>query len=473
MASPKDILPRLRSQFERGEPVLFTGAGFSLGARSSTGDQMPTSRVLTEEFWQLAFPSTPLDPSTQLGDAFYAVSQRRRSHLSKFVQMRLSVEGESLPSFYRRWFSMPWSRCYTLNVDDLELALMRRYQLVKSLRSVSATSGRKEGVNQSAPDELLVVHLNGLVGDDLSQLTFSPVDYGSRQSIPDEWMVKALNDILSRPVVFVGTDLDESTLWQYLSYRQNKGGRGTRELRPGSILVSPHINSAREMLLREFNIDWVGMDAEEFANEVLAELGSVVDQGHAALRSKKELDKRTKYPPLVSDLLVRSGSARTDYLMGQEPQWIDLSSGKAIARSCDPDIRTVADDILSGDVQGRPFLLTGTAGTGKSTSLMRMAMEISAKGIATYWVDEQSNFDPNRLRELITANQNPVAILVDDADLFGRLLSGWARELPQLRPKVLFGCAIRSSRVDGLMDKDTLGGIQPIEIGMPLLATRI
>ena len=155
--------------------------------------------------------------------------------------------------------------------------------------------------------------------------------------------------------------------------------------------------------------------------------------------------------------------------MGQEPQWTDLISGKAIARSCDPDIRTAADDILKGNVQGRPFLLTGTAGTGKSTTLMRLAMELSAKGIATYWVDEQSNFNFHRLRELLTDNQKPVAILVDDADLFGRVIPGWARELPQLRPGVLFGCAIRSARVDGLMDKDTLGGIQPIEVGMPLL----
>ena len=318
-------------------------------------------------------------------------------------------------------------------------------------------------------DELLVVHLNGLVGDDISQLTLSPVDYGARQSMPDEWMVKALHDILSRPVVFVGTELDEPTLWQYLNYRQQKGGRGIRELRPGSILVSPHINPARELLLGEFNVNWLPMDAEQFANEVLAELGRVVDQGHAALRAKKASDQRTKYPPLVADRLAQSGSEQTEYLMGQEPQWIDIISGKAIVRSCDPDIRTAAEDILSGNVQGRPFLLTGTAGTGKSTSLMRLAIEISANGIATYWADEQSNFDFNRLRELIADNQKPVAILVDDADLFGRVVSGWARELPKLRPKVLFGCAIRSTRVDGLMDKHTLGGIEPIEIGMPLL----
>ena len=289
MANLDHVLPRLRSQFARGEPVLFTGAGFSLQARSSIGELMPTSKDLTEEFWQLAFPTTSLEATTRLGDAFFAASTRGSVALSQFIQRRLSVESESLPSFYQRWFAMPWSRCYTLNVDDLELAVMRRYQLGKTIGSISATSGRTESTSKASFDDLLVIHLNGLVGDELSNLTFSAMDYGVRQSGPDEWMVNALNDIVTRPVVFVGTELDEPTLWQYLEYRKGRGGRGTRELRPGSILVSPYVNSARALLLREFNIDWIKMDAEEFANVVLSELGSAVDQGHAALRYKKAI----------------------------------------------------------------------------------------------------------------------------------------------------------------------------------------
>ena len=81
----------------------------------------------------------------------------------------------------------------------------------------------------------------------------------------------------------------------------------------------------------------------------------------------------------------------------------------------------------------------------------------------------RANFDVNRLRQLITGDDNPVAILVDDADIFGSLVSGWARELPKLRAKVLFVCATRSSKVDGLMDDVTLGGEKFVEISMPLL----
>ena len=345
--------------------------------------------TLQWNFGSWAFPQTSTDPTTKLGDAFFAASLRSAGALAQLITRRLSVASESLPDFYQTWFAMPWSRCYTLNVDDLEIAVMRRYDVRKTLSSVSATSGRKEGVATHDSDELQVVHLNGLVGDQLSDLTFSPLDYGARLSRPDEWMMRALSDIITRPVVFVGTELDDPTLWQYLEYRRGKGQRGIRELRPGSILVSPQVNPARELLLREFNVDLVEMDAEQFAKDVLVSTRSAAVQGHAALRAKRQSDQRTHYPPLVSDLLANLQIGRTEYLLGQEPQWSDLVSGKTIERSCDSEIIATAEDILSGKLSECPLLLTGTAGSGKSTSLMRLALDLSAKGIATYWIDEK------------------------------------------------------------------------------------
>ena len=463
------IVTRLASQFARGEPVLFTGAGFSVEAQCSTGQPIPSTKALTEELWKLAFPSEPVQPDTRLGDAFYSAYTRNRGKLAQLIKDQLSVDSNSLPEFYRRWFSMPWSGCYTLNVDDIELAAMRRYSLGHVLSSVSATSGRRECPNDDAIDLLEVVHLNGLVGDDIADLTFSAPDYGARQTSPDQWMLKAASDVITRPIVFVGTDLDEPTLWQYLEYRKVKGARGVRELRPGSVLVTPSLNPTRQILLDGLNIDWIGMTAQEFAEEVLAELESSIEEGRRALRAKRQSAKRTLYPQLVADLSIGESNKQSNYLLGQEPEWADLLSGRAIKRSCDPEVLATADDILSGNSSGRPLVLTGTAGSGKSTSLMRLALQLTATGIATYWIDERSNFEVHQLRDLVTRTDEPIAILVDDADIYGRLISGWARELPTLRPKVLFGCAIRATKVDGILDEESLGGTKPIEISMPQL----
>lgn len=470
MSRLKHVIDRLRSQFSRGEPILFTGAGFSLAAKNQAGTSIPSSAELKEQFWRLAFPSDPLPDNTRLGDAFFAASTSNRRQFLRLVSRVLSVDSESLPEFYQHWFSMPWTRCYTLNVDDLELAILRRYSLGQSIRSISATSGRSEGSSKNAVDLLEVIHLNGIVGDDINCLTFSAIDYASRQAAPDQWMIKATTDIVTRPIVFVGTELDEPTIWQYLEYRKSKGPRGLNELRPGSILVTPSLNPARKLILRELNVDWVSMNAAEFAKDVLSKLSSTIELGRTALRSKQASLRRSPYPPLVADLITKPRPRNAgDYLLGHEPDWTDLTSNKAIERSCDKPIIDIATAVLEANNSERPIIITGTAGTGKSTSLMRLALTISARGTSTYWINANTDFNVHRLRELITRNDDPIAIFVDDADMYGRLASGWARELPTLRPRVLLVCAIRASKVDGIFDKDTLGGIEALEHSMPLL----
>lgn len=116
-----------------------------------------------------------------------------------------------------------------------------------------------------------------------------------------------------------------------------------------------------------------------------------------------------------------------------------------------------------------PLVVTGTAGSGKSTCLIKLGLRLAGEGVATFWMDKRWNVEPYRLRELVAHSDGPIAILVDDADIFGRSLSAWARELPQWRPGVLFVPALRSHRVDGLLDVQTLGGINPREVVMPHL----
>jgi len=258
------ITERLRSQISRAEPILFIGAGFSLEATAADGQNIPGSNQLANEFSRVAFPDQKFDPTTHLGDAFYAAKARNPKELSQVIQRRLSVDGESLPDFYSQWFGIPWARCYSLNVDDLEIAVSRRFPIQRGISSISGTSGIRQG--DERPGRLEVIHLNGSVWDSLSDLTFSPVDYGMRLATPDQWLIRCLTDLIARPIVFVGTELQESTLWQHLEYRKNKGDRGTRELRPGSVLVCPTLNPARQILLSELNIQWVPSTAREFAD---------------------------------------------------------------------------------------------------------------------------------------------------------------------------------------------------------------
>jgi hypothetical protein len=467
MAIPDPILARLASQVSRAEPILFTGAGFSCSSFDADGKALPTGGQLTRELWTLAFRDQPFIEGTRLGDAFFAARNTGERALRAFLTSRLSVRADRLPDHYRDWFSMPWRRCYTLNIDDLEIAVSNKFRLPRPIRSISATSGKMQG--SSDPDALEVIHLNGAIWDDSDDLTFSPLDYGSRLATPDSWYIKCSADIVSRPLVVVGTELDESPLWQYLELRKSRGPRGLRELRPGSALVTPTVNPARAIVLRELNIDWLALTAEQFHAVAFPALRAAAEAGHATLRSALQTDRRRSLPALVSDLAAAAGPTQTEYLMGHEPTWADLKSGRAIEREFDDAIYAAAKSVLVSALPGAPIAITGTAGAGKSTSLMRLGLRLAAEGVPCYWLDERSNVEPHLLRTAVTRHSGPIAILIDDADLWGRTLSTWARELPTTRPQILFIAALRSSRVDHLLDEETLAGVELRELAMPRL----
>lgn len=463
-----NLKARLKSQISRGEPILFMGAGFSTEAFDINGENVPGSKQLSKELWQIAFRDQEYDNTASLGDTFYSAKQRSLSRVSELIGSRLSIDSQSLPEFYKFWFSIPWTRCYSLNIDDLEQAVLRKFSLNRSVISISATSQKKKGAQTA--NNLDVVHLNGGVWDDLSDLTFSAVDYGIRLTQPDAWWEKCIADIMSRPVVFVGTALDEAQLWQYVQYRQQKGKEGVRELRPGSYLVCPDLNRARQTILKELNIDWVPMTAREFAQSILAECTSESELGHAELRAKLNLENRRSIPQLISELSAGEQAVKTEYLMGAEPTWNDIRSGIAIEREVDVDVYKYAKEALQVREISKPLLLTGTAGSGKSTSLMRLGLKLTAEAVPVYWVDEQSNIETAPLGGLIRRTEGPVAIFVDDADLWGYLINDWARELPIIHPGVLLALAIRSSKVDSVLGPAILKEIPPQEIPMPHLA---
>ena len=370
------VFARLQSQLSRAEVVLFTGAGFSLDAEDSSGELLPSTEALTKACWNLAFPAQAYPEGVRLGDAFYSAKTTDPKSLRRLVTRRLSV-GPNPSESYRTWLSLPWHRVYTLNIDDLELAVQNRFSLPRRISAVSATSGKRNG-ETSEGNVLEVVHLNGAVWDDLDDMTFSAVDYGQRQAGVDKWYAQCVTDIVSRPVVYVGTELDESLLWHYLELRQTKGAKGLRELRPGSIVISPSLNAARRLMLKELNVDWMEMTAERAADEFCKRLDpKSIRQGFQMIKMRQEFEARSEYPQLVSDIATQPFDQPTEYLMGQEPEWCDLQSGRAILRECDNSIYTRAIDILRSESPEPPLVLTGTAGSGKSTSLMRLALRIS------------------------------------------------------------------------------------------------
>ncbi len=82
-----------------------------------------------------------------------------------------------------------------------------------------------------------------------------------------------MRDFAEYPVLFVGTKLDESPLWQHLEL---SGLRERLDRTPPGLLVTQQVTRARQCVLAALGIRWLAMDVRSFAEEVLAPLADQV-----------------------------------------------------------------------------------------------------------------------------------------------------------------------------------------------------
>jgi tetratricopeptide (TPR) repeat protein len=154
----------------------------------------------------------------------------------------------------------------------------------------------------------------------------------------------------------------------------------------------------------------------------------------------------------VSELAAERPDLDTDYLLGAEPHWSDFFRDRAIQRTDDGVLYKRATQILTGALSKTALAVTGTAGNGKSTALMRLALRLTNDGVPVLWVDRDSEAAPSLIRSRVRNSEGPLVLAVDDADLFGRQLLGLLQDLVPSRKSFLFVIGVRSTKIDELAE---------------------
>lgn len=440
-----DILrQRLANQLASGNLTLFTGAGFSLSARNSVGGNLPTVTALREILWSIAFPGTPFEESSTLGDIYEVASHRAGGKVGQMLKDLLLVDSRDVPEIYRKWFSFPWHRIYTLNIDDLEEAVQRAYSLPRKIQSTSALTSTLPNNNS----DLQAIHLNGRVSE-YPEVTFSPRQYGVRTARQEPWYSHLVTDLLTRPILFVGTVLDEPLLWQHIELRRTRNPQ-QRELRPGSYLVTPGISAARKAMLDDFNIKLIEMTQEEFLTDVLEKMEVERLRGFTVLSSNQNASSGGLFLHDVSNLVTQADDGESDFLLGRQPYWNDITSGRAVKRYFEKELK---EKIETGGE--RVVILTGTAGSGKSTTVMRLALELQADGKNVGWLDSETDAPLWKLKSAVNNSEYQV-LVIDDADNFRGHIGPFLADLASENPELVILAAMRTTRYDKFQVEDHL-----------------
>ena len=176
---------------------------------------------------------------------------------------------------------------------------------------------------------------------------------------------------------------------------------------------------------------------------------------------------RSRDAPDVADLAINP-TAETKFLLGDEPIWADLQSGRAIHRDSDDQLWSGITTALRGDSSSL-IVVTGTAGSGKSTALMGACLKLMAQGERVGWVDRDGSLSPYDILRSAKTENGPRALAIDDADIYGSSLASMVRDLLGVKNGPLVLVALRSSKVDRTLNPSILEGIAKQEFSMPPL----
>jgi NAD-dependent SIR2 family protein deacetylase len=267
----------LLRQFERGSVVLFAGAGFSVGARNSLGQDPPLGTPLAEALaheccWAYSGEELSIvydEAQKQLG------TERLRQFLNSRYRDCTPAEWHKLAA------QLIWYRIYTTNIDDVIESAYRagaqRFRRIVCPANYEEHDPWYEGIQ--------CVHLHGSVLEPDKGFTFSPVEYGEQTAKPNPWYQALIDDMQANSVIFVGTRLNETPMYHYLALRTERT-KGVPEARAKAFVVSPQISPIRRRQLESQGYVVVDMEAQHFLDQLYSAVRKRVPDRNSVLMNR-------------------------------------------------------------------------------------------------------------------------------------------------------------------------------------------
>ncbi len=425
------MLPSVKDDYLSGRMMLLLGAGASYGSHDADGLEMPMGEALAKEL--AALKNWPYIDEP-LGKVYSAINAVDSAKLHEFFRKRLtntkpSDELETLASFH-------WLRIFTLNIDDcMERALQKlRTQRVQIF-------GRNSPLEDADPvfKTVQLIKINGSADRPEDGFIFSPQEYGDGSNRLPVWYRELGQNHSNYVFVFIGSKLDEPLLQNAISEMRSTLNRAPLRgyvITPSASEIDKHHLASLNLLhipgtLKDFT-EWLSHEIPirpsgwDLATARRPEFGNIGEK--LSDTQKRAFNSVT----LVDiDTLPRSNStnpsgAIREFYKGYKPRWSDIIDEVPARLSA---IQSFSDLVREDVIRKGLIVLTGPAGSGKSTALMTAALDASKSSAAPVYFLREAVSD---LKDIVVAlekiNSSPFYLFIDKIDSMSRdlfdLLSG-------------------------------------------------
>ncbi len=414
--SQKKAIELLKKHLQDEDFMLFTGAGYSLGANNGNNEPLPSGNTLKKE---LLTKILDIDKnSEEFGDLIkeklsevisYCYDKVPQNRINDFLTERF--KDCTAEEYHKTIANFPWKKVFTVNIDDVfENAIKPNRLIVQNMHRLQS--------NSRAADKLQYYKLHGCVRNPSGGYIFSSEDYNteavSRASSP---MHVYACDIQTNNFIFLGFDYSEMDIDVYMrqySWRH--------PITPGGKIyfINPSHSTIFKNKVEKLKATLIDITTEEFAKI----LSSVTPgKNHANANSSLEINGFN----LVNLSIAASQKSRdckSRLLFGEYPQWKDFTYDWDFKHPVLREILDYIDNTTSKSTSSKVVVsLYGNMLIGKTVLLKRIGFELTKEDFQVYEIS-QRDFDINHFVDKCSRSQiKKIALLVDNAPFFYPTLS--------------------------------------------------
>ncbi|MEL7186889.1 MAG: SIR2 family protein [Pseudomonadota bacterium] len=422
-----DQVAQVQRGMARGKYNLLIGAGVSRDSMTGAG----TGVIGAEELRIRLCDLKGLNAGSSLSRAAsYLSAKEVAEHLT--APFRNCKPGPTVLSI-TDWV---WSQIFTLNIDD---ALENAYRESAGTRRQYAIP-----INYSRPYETFrqlngvpIIHLHGFVQEPDTQYVFSTKDYGKALGDLCAWMHVLSQLIETEPFIISGTSLTEPDLEFYLSKRA--AGAKLRARGP-SFLIEPYPDAGTELDCERFGLTLVESNLSDFLSYLKEEIGESPDVSEivtpsSKLEYRKAPDTFTEVAfysdfDLVSEKISGSPEPDSDhsFFFGRPPTWSNIVNKVDVILKEQLRLKDPAYDWYAKPISSRILVGIGQPGAGKTTTLKRVAAELSDEFDNVFYLKSQDGLDTQSDIAFLDSLEKPSILCVDNiaerADNIQAILDG-------------------------------------------------
>jgi Flp pilus assembly protein TadD len=380
-----DAIKSICDRLSERTATLFLGAGVNFGLVNSAGEKFPTGKDLSEWICRDLLESPdlqlPLDESSGM-----AIHKFGREIFNNYIHRKFSSFEPG--TAHLSLVQLPWDTIFTTNYDQL-IENAAKNTAIKVYGDITPIYSLETDLTDISEDKVIYYKLHGCIesaNSDEGRLIITKKDYRYYDVNRKPLFKRLKSDLQRKLLVFVGYSFLDTNFQEVLD--QCLEELDTKSL-PRSYAIRLNFSEIEEAYwLDKYNIQLLDVDSLEFINLLrdtwFGDKHVVVPFEERVSKVFDYYDDSARFQKIgVSFYRIHPSectgtSCPESFFKGAEPLWSDIKHKIPAERDLYWEVmEALFPELVEPTVPMSSYLISGAAGTGKTTLLYNIAFDIA------------------------------------------------------------------------------------------------